>query len=146
MITIENFEAWELVDPYIYAKYGEASLQFIDPRLKKWIEWFRNRIDLPVYVNNYKQNPKPAVIFDERGYRSNLCDIVKSQSGLYLSAHTRFQAIDFDVQGCLAEEIRSWIKNHQKEMPVPIRLEKDVNWVHCDVCVPLDSYDKITYF
>ena len=158
MITIENFEAWELVDPYIYAKYGEASLQFIDPRLKKWIEWFRNRIDLPVYVNNYKDPSKPAVIFDERGYRSNLCDIVKAKTGiikgvyhkedeiLYLSAHTRFQAIDFDVQGCLAEEIRSWIKNHQKEMPVPIRLEKDVKWVHMDVCAPLDSYDKVTYF
>ena len=146
MVTIDNFEAWELVDPYIYAKYGEASLQFIDPRLKKWLEWFRSRIDLPVYINNYKAIPKPAVIYDERGYRSNMCEMVRNKKDLYLSAHTRFQAIDFDVQGCLAEEIRSWIKNHQREMPVPIRLERDVNWVHCDVCAPLDSYDKITYF
>jgi hypothetical protein len=147
MITIDNFEAWELVDPFIYEKYGEDSLRFIDPRLKKWIEWFRNKIDRPVYANNYKQVPKPSKIYDERGYRSNLCNIVKAKTDtkmLYLSAHTRFQAIDFDVQDMLAEEVRQWIDRNKRDMPVNIRIEKGVNWVHVDVCN--DTYEKIIYF
>lgn len=147
MITIDNFEAWELVDPFIYEKYGEDSLKFIDPRLRKWIEWFREAIDRQVFVNNYKRVPKPCRIYKERGYRSNLSEIVREKNDkeeLYLSAHTRFQAIDFDVEDMSAEEIRQWIDRHKQEMPVSIRIEKGVSWVHVDVCNC--TYEKIIYF
>jgi hypothetical protein len=140
MITIENFYPSELVCKHIFAVYGGDSLKFIDPRLKLWIEWFRATIDLPVTINNKDH--------DQRGYRCNLCDLVKSKTDkgdLYLSAHTRFQAIDFEVEDMGSEEIRQWIERHKKDMPVSIRIERGTNgWVHCDVCN--NSYEKIIYF
>lgn len=139
MIHIDNFYPSELVCRHIFAVYGGESLKFIDPRLKAWIEWFRATIDRQMTVNNKEH--------DQRGYRCNLCDLVKSKTEegkLYLSAHTRFQAIDFDVDDMKAEEVRQWIDRHQKEMPVNIRIEKDVNWVHVDTCNY--GYEKIIYF
>lgn len=143
MIRIDNFEAHELVCPHIYEKYGEDSLKFIDPRLKTWIEWFRATIDRKMTVNNYGFGNT----WKQRGYRCNLCQIVKDKSfigQLYLSAHTRFQAIDFDVDDMLAEEVRQWIDRHKKQMPVNIRIEAGVHWVHIDVCN--ETIEKIIYF
>lgn len=66
---------------------------------------------------------------------------------MYLSAHTRFQAVDFNVSGMTDAEVRAWIDSHKDEMPVPIRVEKNtLTWVHVDVSVPLNTNNKITYF
>jgi hypothetical protein len=115
-----------------------------DGRLLKWLDWFRTSIDRPVTINNYMQGGK----FTQRGYRCNLCSLVREKTldnTLYLSAHTRFQAVDFNVLDMGDEEIRQWIDIHKKEMPVNIRIEKDtVGWVHVDVAN--DTYNKIIYF
>lgn len=148
MVKLDNFEAWELVDPYIYEVYGEDSLKFIDPRLLKWIEWFREAINKPVYVNNYKAMPHPERVYDERGYRSNLCSIVRNNTennDLYLSAHTRFQAIDFNVEDMNDTQVRTWLALHAEESPVNIRVERGtIGWCHIDVCN--NTFNKITYF
>jgi hypothetical protein len=53
-------------------------------------------------------------------------------------------AVDFDVTGMKAEEVRKWIKDNQIFLPYPIRLEEDVNWVHLDV--RSDGFRNITWF
>lgn len=64
---------------------------------------------------------------------------------MYLSAHTRFQAVDFNVDDMGDEEIRQWIDRHKNDMPVNIRIEKGtVGWVHVDVAN--DGFNKIIYF
>jgi hypothetical protein len=117
---------------------------FADPRLLEWLEWFRGAIGLPVTINTYGAGGK----YSQRGYRCNMCQLVREKTVgnvMYLSAHTRFQAIDFNVADMLDEEIRQWLERHKKEMPHPIRIESDTRgWVHVDVST--DSFQKITYF
>jgi hypothetical protein len=141
---MDNFKTHELTCSHIYKRWGEKALAFADPRLIRWLDWFRAAIERPVTVNNYMSGGK----FSQRGYRCNVCQIVKEKTKadeLYASAHTRFQAVDFNVQDMLDDEIRQWIDRHKKEMPCNIRIEKDtVGWVHVDVCN--DSYEKIIYF
>jgi len=129
---------------HVYRKYGERALMFADPRLLKWLAWFREAIDRPVIVNTYGAGGG----YTQRGYRCNLCSLVKGKTlsnTMYLSAHTRFQAVDFNVDDMLDEEIRQWIDRHRNDMPCNIRIERDTKgWVHVDVAN--DTYDKIIYF
>jgi hypothetical protein len=141
---MEHFRAHELVCPHVYRKYGEQSLMFADERLLRWLAWFRDTLDRPVIVNNYGYGGE----YSQRGYRCNLCPLVRDKTfanTMYLSAHTRFQAIDFNVPDMFDEEIRQWIDRHRGVMPVGIRIEKDTSgWVHVDVAN--EGYQKIIYF
>jgi hypothetical protein len=143
---VDYFQPWELVCRHVYSKYGNMSLMFADARLLKWLEWFRAAIDRPVTVNTYMHAGK----YSQRGYRCNLCSLVKDKTfadEMYLSAHTRFQAVDFNVSDMMDEEIRQWIDRNKRDMPVPVRIEKNtVGWVHVDVAVSPGTYDKIIYF
>ena len=143
---MDHFLTSELVCPHVYKKYGDKSLMFADPRLLAWLEWFREAIGRPVMVNNYHQAGK----YTQRGYRCNMCSLVREKTNkneMYLSAHTRFQAVDFQVSDMLDEEVRQWIDRYQKDMPVPIRIEnKTSGWVHVDVALDPLTVKKITYF
>jgi hypothetical protein len=143
---VQHFEAWELVCPHVYRKYGNMSLMFADPRLLRWLAWFREAIDRPVVMNTYLSGGQ----YSQRGYRCNLCHLVfdnTMDNNMYLSAHTRFQAADFHVQDMTDADVRLWIGEHKDEMPERIRIEMNTSgWVHVDVAVPLHSIDKIIYF
>jgi hypothetical protein len=140
------FEPWELVCPHVYRKYGNMSLMFADPRLLRWLWWFRTTIDRPVTANTYGAGGQ----YNQRGYRCNLCTLVQRNTldnNMYLSAHTRFQAIDFHVQDMIDEAVRIWIGLHKNDMPESIRIEKNtIGWVHVDVAVPVNNTNKIIYF
>ena len=87
--------------------------------------------------------------FDERGFRNNISDIVKSKTvsgSLYISPHMLGAAIDFDAKGMTAEEARNKIIQSQDLLPCPIRLESGTNWVHIDVYDSLGSSKKVTMF
>ena len=141
---MQHFKAHELVCPHVYRKFGERSLMFADQRLLTWLAWFRQTIGRPVTVNTYVGGGG----YSQRGYRCNLCTIVKDKTydnEMYLSAHTRFQAVDFTVQDMSDEDVRLWIVRHAAEMPVNIRLETGtVGWTHVDVTN--DSSNKIINF
>lgn len=139
-----EFEAHELVCPHVYRRDGESAMRFIDPRIRDWLAWFRKHIGKPVYINNYHWGGDKS----QRGYRCNLCSLVAEkteQKILYASAHTRFQAVDFNVKDLSSDDVRQWISRHQDEMPVNIRIENNTQgWVHVDVCN--DTPYKIIYF
>ena len=141
---MDDFKVHELVCPHIYRTHGDRALAFADPRLLKWLDWFRVAIEKPVIVNDYYWQGR----FTQRGYRCNLCPIVSDktrQGTAYASSHTRFQAVDFNIRDMLDEEIRQWIDRHKNDMPVNIRIERETKgWVHVDVCN--DGYEKIIYF
>ena len=79
--------------------------------------------------------------FTQRGLRDNLTPIFKSKfenNRLYLSGHVLGMAIDFDVKGMTANEVRNWLAESDYLFPCKIRLErklkgKFINWVHLDV-------------
>jgi len=132
----DYFSASEFVDSTVYKKYGENSFKFIDTDLLYCILIIREELGKPITINNWKSGGK----FSQRGLRTNISSIVKKKSDsgrLYLSAHLFGRAIDFDVKGMSAEEVRMWIKDNSHLFPCKIRLEhhlkgNPINWVHLD--------------
>lgn len=120
------FKVSELVCDHTYAKWGEKSWQFLDIELLNVLLVLRTKILCRPLICNKKQA-------HQRGLRCNLCSLVKDKLSVYLSAHIFGMAIDFDVPGMPAEEVRQLIIKSQNLLPCAIRLEADVSWVHLDV-------------
>lgn len=136
----KHFTLFELVCPHVLAKYKDQSWQFIDSRLILNLDTIRERLNKPIYVNRAG--------LTQRGLRCPQCQIVrdKFEAGvLYMSAHTMGKAVDFDVDGMEAEEVRNWLAGHGSYLPYPIRVENDVNWVHIDV-FPNNDNVKVYFF
>lgn len=134
------FQLKELVCPHVLAKYGEMAWMFLDSRLILNLDTIRERLNKPIYVNRGG--------LTQRGLRCPQCDIVKAKAEagvLYMSAHTFGKAVDFDVEGMTAEEVRGWLKEHGAYLPYPIRVENDVTWVHMDVFPNKDNV-KVYFF
>lgn len=128
-----NFKLEELVCPRVYNKYRNRAWQFFDPRLLETLLFLRKKIGKAFYINNWHQGGN----YSQRGLRCNTCEIVASKTekdNVYVSAHIQGQAIDFDVEGMEAWEVRKYIiEELADQLPYPIRLENHVNWVHLDV-------------
>ena len=141
----DYFRPEELVCPHVYERFGERSLDFLDSRLKETLLVIREKLNRPMYINNWVWGGDKT----QRGLRCNVCRIVREQSNLekpYLSAHLLGKGIDFNVKGMTAQEVRDWLKTNQILLPYPIRVESDVTWVHIDVLEYGQSGNKITYF
>jgi hypothetical protein len=128
----QYFDLSELVCPHVFNKFGSMAWSFFDPRLLVIMDHIRDLLDKPIFVNNWNEGGQ----FSQRGLRCIQCDLVKAaivKNDLYMSAHMEGQAVDFDVEGMTAEQVRQWIISKKQDMPVPIRLENGVQWVHLDV-------------
>ena len=122
----------ELVCRHVYNRDHEASWIYFDPRLLEVVLWIREHIGKPMIVNNWASGGK----YTQRGLRCNLCDLVSSKTKaniLYLTPHEQGTAVDFDVVGMTAAEVRKWLFVHASELPHPIRVEADVTWNHIDL-------------
>jgi hypothetical protein len=124
------YDIKELVCPHVYEKYKDFAWNFFDPRLLIMINTIRDRINKQIMVNNWALGGE----FSQRGLRCPKCSIVQAKKNdLYMSAHCLGKGVDFDVQGLVAEEVRLWIVQQKSWWPYPMRLERDVNWVHLDL-------------
>lgn len=134
------FEIKELVCPHVLQKYGERAWMFLDAHLLYNLATIRERLNRPITVNHAP--------LTQRGLRCSKCQIVwdKFNAGeIYMSAHIMGKAVDFDVMGMEAEEVRLWLALHGPYLPYPIRVELDVNWVHMDVFPNKDNL-KVYFF
>lgn len=132
MQKCNHFGIYELVSPRVYNKYGETAWSFFDPRLLITLDWMREKLGKPITINNWYWGGE----FTQRGLRCNMDPMMVrlTQRGkIYCSPHPFGQGADLDVEGMTADQVRSWLIEHQKELPYPIRLEEGVNWVHIDV-------------
>ena len=87
--------------------------------------------------------------YSQRGLRCNICNIAeeKTKSGqIYMSAHCNGAALDYDVPGKTAEQVRQRILKNADKFPFKIRLESNVNWVHQDIYDDINSSSKISLF
>jgi hypothetical protein len=130
---LENFKVEELVEPEVYKRHGNNAIYLFCPRLLATLHFIRLGLGKPITVNNWHKGGK----FTQRGLRTNISPIVKAKTSLYLSAHIFGQAVDFDVAGLSAEEVRTWLVDNSDFLPYNIRLEgkingKAINWVHLD--------------
>lgn len=141
----DYFRIEELVCLHVYNRFKEKSLDFIDYKLKETLLVIREKLDRPIYINNWIWGGNKS----QRGLRCNVCALAKEKTMLnknYLSAHVLGKGVDFTVKGMTAEEVRQWLQKNQILLPYPIRVESDVTWVHVDVLEYRQSGDKITYF
>lgn len=126
MYKCKYFKIKELVCKHCLAKYSESQLwTFLDDRYKETIDVIREILGVSM-VCNYEDNT-------QRGARCNKCDLVKSKTGPYVSAHVLWKAGDFTVEGMTAQQAREKIIANQDKLPYPIRLEDGVSWLHVDV-------------
>jgi hypothetical protein len=135
------FKVKELVCDHTYSAFGETSWQFLDTEILHTLLVVRRDIlKVPITVND--------TVHHQRGLRCNICDLVqeKSKAGkIYLSAHCNGAGLDLIPQGVTAEEARNKIQVDHNLLPYPIRLEKDVTWVHID-CYDYMNGHKVNYF
>jgi len=117
--------------------------KFIDKDLLRNILYVREGLNKPITINTWHNNG----IWEQRGLRENISKIVKRNTAanrLYLSAHTLGKAVDFDVDGMTAAEVREWISN--SDIPIACRLEKNVSWVHLDIVAATNQLVQVYQF
>lgn len=161
----------ELVCPHVYYRFGDMCWMFLHEKQLELMDWVREKLGKPIYVNNWDQYKNsdyikfikekaehkypllaetipapPNGLLDERGLRCNLCslNLLKVHAGIiYSSPHFRGQGDDYDIQGMVAEETRQWLIKNSINLPYNIRLENNVSWVHMDC---LDTGKKVSLF
>lgn len=124
MYKPKHFSANELFPNAVITKYGEQCWQFMDDRLLETIDFIREKIGKRIFVNVRYGDKK----FQNRGYRANTY-----KTKLYCSQHLHGRAVDFDVEGMPAKDVRDWLKENADILPHPIWVEDAVTWVHIDV-------------
>lgn len=120
---LKHFIIKEFVPPEIWNSEGERSISYLDPNLLLSIEQIRNYFNKVIIVNNWYNGGS----FKYRGFRPKDCII-----GSKRSMHKKGKAIDFDVLGLTANEVREEIIKHRELFPYVSRMEAGVNWIHID--------------
>lgn len=120
------FNIKELVCNHTYNKFGDSSWQFLDTKLLHTLLAIRRDILQVPMVINYAGHY-------QRGLRCNCCELVKTKVNTYLSAHCLGKAFDASMKMITGAQARTLIKKYQDKLPYPIRMEKNVNWLHIDV-------------
>jgi len=134
----KHFKIQELVCKHVFNRDGHSSWRYLRPVVIDFIDWFRDEINNPVYVNNwYWGGPRT-----QRGVRCNMCQIVKDKTTLYTSAHIFGCAIDFNVKGYTPNQVREWLDANIyifflqfPQYTAKVRLESSkyaTTWVHVD--------------
>lgn len=133
------FDVSELVCPHTYKRFGEAAWQFFDTETLHTLLVLRKEIlRVPMTINAGEST--------QRGLRCNLCAIVKGQKNQYLSAHLMGKGFDVVSSQMTAQEMRDKIFENADKLPVPIRIEDGVSWLHFDTFDPSNGKNKITFF
>lgn len=139
---MKYFKIYELVDETVYKKYKENSVRFIDNRLLITLDKIREILGVPLVINDWYWGGNNQ----QRGLRTNICQIVKSKGNvLYLSSHCFGRAFDAVSAKMTAEEMRRKIVLNAHLLPYPIRMESGVSWLHVDLNM-LENVPKITMF
>lgn len=139
------FSIKELVCNHTWNAFGDKSWQFLSKDYLHCLLVIRRDILKSPMTCNTWHNGGPYL---QRGLRCNICDIPRKKTLdrlIYNSAHCMGQAGDFIVSGMTAEEARLNILKNKNMLPVNIRLEGGVSWVHFDIFDP-GIEDKVYVF
>lgn len=133
------FQVSELVCGHTFSRWGERSWQFLDTEyLHNLLVIRRDILQLPMTCNHAGA--------EQRGLRCNRCEIVRGKDSAYLSSHVLGKAGDFTVTGLTAEEARRRIKENERLLPYPLRLEAGVSWLHFDTLPQYEVNAKVYEF
>ena len=133
------FDVEELVCDHTYAKWGERSWQFLDTDLLHVLLVLRRDIlKVPLYCNSKSAHQK--------GLRCNMCQLVKSKTAVYLSAHVLGMGLDLTSPSMKAEKMRELIKANADKLPCNVRIEGGVSWLHIDTLTQYGINQKVYEF
>ena len=128
-----NFSIQEFVDQKTFQTFKVNSKWFIDEKIVDIAQALRTYFDRPMTINNWHTGGG----FQARGFRPR-----HSEVGASFSQHRYGRAIDFDINGITADEVREeiiQIVDHGKEVPTECvaivginAIELDTAWVHID--------------
>ena len=94
----DHFDLRELVDPSTFENEGENAINFIDSRIPVLLEKIRQLCgNKPMTINTWHVGGK----FQYRGFRPQYVKV-----GAAKSMHKSGKAVDFDVKGMTADEVR----------------------------------------
>ena len=122
------FKLHELLPPCLYSD-EEHGWEWIDDRLKVTLDFIRELFGVPLICNNWKFG----------GKRRFCCARTPESSDYsYGSRHAfrtdrKVMAADVISTKMTAANMREIIKANESKLPYPVRLEKDVTWLHIDV-------------
>lgn len=121
----KHFELEELVPPETFKLLGEKAWWLLDTLILWTIDQMRERYNRTFTVNNWKSGGP----FDERGWRP-----ATTKEGKDHSQHRYGRAIDGDVEGMPADEVRADILTHPDDPAFQYItcLETGISWVHLD--------------
>lgn len=138
------FKIEELVCPHIIARHGRERAWMFLPTifLHTLLVIRRDIIQEPMIINNHRVGGN----FTQRGVRCCQCQLVKSKTYAYMSAHVLAMACDSHCLKMTAQQMRDKIIEKQYLLPYPIRLEDKVNWLHFDCYDPTNGEKKVTLF
>ncbi len=112
---------------WIYDRFGENAIKFIDPRMLEIDQALRQKFGAIKITSGFDTG---AV----RGVNS-------------LSAHKLGKASDKIFLGVKANVVREWIKKGGwKALPYNIRIEENVSWLHTDVLTKQDKKKEVIFF
>ena len=130
MKVSNNFIAQEFVPKTIFDRFGANSIWFIDDRIIKVAQFFRDRYDLPITINDWHKEGKRTL----SGFRPPDCEI-----GADLSQHKFGRGVDLKWlnQDFLSiDDIREDIRKNQKKFfKAGVRAieEGTDTWLHVDI-------------
>ena len=123
------------MDKETYELLGDNAINLFNEGLLKDLDNLREYFNKKMTINNWYWGG----VLSQRGFRS-----LKSETGGLGSQHRQGNAIDFDVEGFTAEQVRKYIIENKHLYPSISRMESNVGWVHCDA-KPLDKNQKRIY-
>ena len=133
------FKLHELLPKELYYN-EEVGWGWLDERLIEVLDWLRRTAGVPLIVNNWKW-----------GGKRNYCGarIPASPDYSYGSRHTlipdrKVMAADVISTKITAAQLRNLIRRMKDSLPHPVRIEKNVTWLHIDV--DNTSYNPIYEF
>lgn len=139
------FELYELLPPELYKvdyyeseSARELGYGLIDEKLLITIDIIREDIvKAPLICNTWYINGT----IKNAGVRSSNCTVGASNS-----QHKLGKAIDLVCHYYSAEEMRQMLEKNKHLLPFPIRVERNVDWLHIDVKDMDYKGKKIVYF
>ena len=144
----KRFKPYELVDKLTYESYADKCLNDIydlfDFRLLEFYDNLMDKLEehynkkLKIVCNNWLWHKKPNApdYFQFRGLRTiKSKDYNPGSNHTYIANVRKVRALDVDIVGLTAEEVRKFIIEHQDEEWCKKLggLETGVNWLHGDV-------------
>ncbi|MFB5180963.1 hypothetical protein [Vibrio alginolyticus] len=137
----QHFQLKELVSRAMWERRGEKCIELFDPRLLITLDQLREDLGRPITVNNwcFGGNLEQRGLRDEGYYiEEALKDGYTTADGLAdyaesLSQHKYGRAVDFNVKGMTAAEVRAHIHKNKHKYPFITFIETDISWCHIDV-------------